>query len=105
MINENIELLIDDVEIEESLASMGAGILAYGAVSAGAPLAVGYGILAVPVVYSAYKLYKFYRDKHKAAKTAEEKRQLKVKLTAAKLKFEKVKQQEIAKRRADHQPV
>lgn len=100
MINDSIELLIDDIEIEESVAAIGASLLAYGAVSAGAPLAVGYGILAAPVVYGLYKIYKNYQKQLKEAKDEATKKKIRVQMKEAKLKFEKAKEQEIAKRQA-----
>lgn len=96
MINDNIDILIEDTEIEENL-------MAAAAAYAGAPIVVGYGLITAPLVYVAYKAYKSYRDRYKAAKTEEEKQKLEAELSDAKLKFEKAKEQEIAKRKAKKQ--
>ena len=100
MINEDIELLIEDTEIEESLAIAAGAVAAKGAVMAGASLGVGMSILAVPVVYTFYKIYKNYQNQLKTAKDEEEKKRLRAQVKAAKVKFENAKQQEIAKRQA-----
>lgn len=100
MINDDIELLIDDAEVEESLAIAAGAVAAKSAMLAGASLGVGMSILAVPVVYTFYKVYKNYQNQLKAAKDEEEKKRLRVQMKAAKLKFENAKQQEIAKRQA-----
>lgn len=103
MINENIDLLIKDTEIEESLAIAAGAVAAKGAVMAGASLGVGMSILAVPVVYTFYKIYKNYQKQLKEAKDENSKKRISVQMKAAKLKFENVKKQEIAKRQAKRQ--
>lgn len=103
MIVENIELLIEEAEvIEEGFLSRVVGIiLAKTAIVAGAPLGVGLGIMAVPVIYDLYKRYKRYKEELKAVTDKEKRRQIRSQMKDTKSKLEVAVKQEIAKQKAN----
>lgn len=101
MIVENIELLIEEAEVIEEgyLSAFVAMILARTAIVVGAPLGVGLGIIAVPVIYDLYKRYKRYKEELKAITDKEKRRQIRSQMKDTKLKLEVAVKQEIAKQK------
>ena len=101
MIIENIELLIEESEVIEEgyLSVLVSMILAKTTIIAGAPLGIGLGIIAVPVIYDLYKRYKRYREELKTITDKEKRKQIRSQMKDTKSKLEVAVNQEIVKQK------
>lgn len=113
MITKNIDTLIDEIELDQLLsieinegyfsrlgANIASTVAAQAAVAAGAPLGIGLGILAIPLIYQLYKVYKNYKQQLKEETDKEKRKQIRIKMQAAKIKLQSAAKQEIAKRKS-----